>query len=71
VILFLVRRKMGYLRKASVVTGNWAVFVAPPSRGHLPVARGGTGARASTWSRGLADITVVLLILAKVVVQNG
>ena len=70
-ILFLVERKMGYLRKASVVTGNWVVAVALPSRWRLPVARGGTGATASTLSRSFADATVVLLILAKAVLQHG
>jgi hypothetical protein len=59
VILFLVERKIGYLRKASVVTGNWVVTVAPPPRCHLAVAPGGSSATASTLSRCFADTSVV------------
>jgi hypothetical protein len=61
VIPFLVERMMGYLGKASVARGP-----APSGTG-----RGGTGASASTLSRNFADTPVVLLNLAKVVLQHG
>ncbi len=79
-IPFLVERLMGYLGKASVVFGNGVGTLAPPSRpvpdgagpgGMCRSRGGGTGASASTLSRNFADTPVVLLNLAKAVLQHG